>query len=346
MMERQESALRNNPPVPSADEVLQEVTRLLSDAPRWIVLSHGNPDGDTLGTASAFVVIGKKMGKSVIWGGPSHIPQMYRFLEGADDYVPELLLSSLPVRMDDVVIVLDTSTRARSVEDLSLVPQGVPVVNIDHHEDNERFGSVNWIDTAASATGELGWLLFRSWGTPLPLNAAEGLYIAISTDSGNFSFSSTTARTHEAAAALLASGVAPEKMNALVRDTRTLGGVHLRGRALGRTIRKGSSVAISWLEQKDFLETGSEPSETENLVNELLTIQGVLFAVLFTENPDNVRVSMRSKGSVSAAQIARACGGGGHPQAAGCRLPLPLELAMKKVEELLEQAYDVRSASR
>ena len=201
MMERQESALRNNPPVPSADEVLQEITRLLSDAPRWIVLSHGNPDGDTLGTASAFVVMGEKMGKSVIWGGPSHIPQMYRFLEGADDYVPELLLSSLPVRMDDVVIVLDTSTRARSVEDLSLVPQGVPVVNIDHHEDNERFGSVNWIDTAASATGELGWLLFRSWGTPLPLNAAEGLYIAISTDSGNFSFSSTTSRTHEAAAA-------------------------------------------------------------------------------------------------------------------------------------------------
>lgn len=338
--------MRPTEPLSSTESRVQKIAGLLRDAHRWVVLAHVNPDGDTLGTGSAFVSTGRRLGKTVLWGGPSAVPEGYRFLAGTKDYVPDLLLVALSPRKGDVVLSLDTSTRDRSVRDLAVLAEGVPLVNVDHHEDNERYGSVNWIDPSASATGEMGFLLLHALQEKLSLEAAEGLYVAIATDSGNFTFSSTTPRTHEIAGALIASGVSPERMEALIRNNRSLGGLHLRGHALGRAVRVGSSSAMTWLERRDFDETKGDPSETENLVNELMTLKGVLFAVLLMEEEKDIRASLRSRGPLSAAAIARSFGGGGHPQAAGCRLPLPLEAARKTMASLLEDADALRPVAR
>ncbi len=338
--------MRLTEPLPSAESPLRTISGLLRDAHRWIVLAHVNPDGDTLGTGSAFVSTGRRLGKTVLWGGPSVVPEGYRFLAGTRDYAPDLLLAPLSPGVGDVVLALDTSTRDRSVRDLAVLAEEVPLVNVDHHEDNERYGSLNWIDPSASATGEMGFLLLRTLQQELSLEAAEGLYAAIATDCGNFTFSSTTARTHEIAGALVASGVSPERMEALIRNNHSLGGLHLRGRALGRALRVGPSAAMTWLERRDFDETEAEPSETENLVNELMTLKGVLFAVLLTEEEKDIRASLRSRGLLSAAAVARSFGGGGHPQAAGCRLPLPLEAARKTMIALLEDADVLRPFAR
>ncbi len=274
------------------------------------------------------------------------MPDSYLFLAGTDGFLPGLTLGSLSLCRDTVVVALDTSTAARSVADLSGIPEGVPLVNMDHHHDNEGFGTAVWVDPTSSSVGEMCWMLLRSWGIPIPLEAAEALYTAIVTDCGNFAFSCTMPRTHQAAADLLSLGVAPEKIDQLIRCSRTMGGLRLRGRALERVRSVGSFAAVTWIGKTDFLDTGSNPAETEFLVNELLTVRSVSFAVLFIEDDDCVRASLRSRGALSASEIAHAFGGGGHPQAAGCRLPLPVSEAVASLTALLEEKNDtLRSAS-
>ncbi|HPE64577.1 MAG TPA: DHH family phosphoesterase, partial [Synergistales bacterium] len=162
--------------------------RILSEASEWIVLSHVKPDGDALGSASAFASVGRKLGKTVVWGGPDEYPSRYLFLEGSGEFRPNLKLSSLALTEGSVVLALDTSTRARSVEDLDALPENVPLLNVDHHADNELFGTVNYVDPSSSSTGEIAWLLLREWGIPLEIDVLEAVYTALATDCGNFRF--------------------------------------------------------------------------------------------------------------------------------------------------------------
>jgi len=327
-------------------EETSKIIPLLAGASRWILLSHTKPDGDTLGCGSALWSVARSLGTDVVWGGPDPVPESYMFLAGTDSFIPGLLVGDLCPDRNSAVVVLDTSTAARSVADISGLSGDVPVVNIDHHQDNEGFGTAVWVDPSSSSVGEMCWLLLRSWGVPIPSEAAEALYTAIVTDCGSFAFSCTTPRTHQVAADLLSLGVAPEKIDQLIRCSRTMGGLRLRGRALERVLSVDSFAALTWIEKNDFRDTGSSSSETEFLVNELLTVRSVSFAVLFVEDDDCVRVSLRSRGALSASEIAHAFGGGGHPQAAGCRLPLPLSEAVKTLTTLLEEKNDaLRSAS-
>jgi len=335
--------MNDRPPLPEG-ELITGIIRILSEADRWIVVTHCKPDGDTLGSGSAFLALGESMGKKVAWGGPDPFPETYEFLYGSDRYVQGIAPDALAPKKGDAVIVLDTSTRERSVPGIDFLPETVPVVNIDHHHDNERFGSIAWVDASASSTGEMCWLLFKTWGAALSPEAAEALYTAIVTDCGNFTFSCTTSRTHEAAGDLLECGISPEKLDCMIRCSRSTEGLHLRGRALERIFPVGGTAACTWLTLQDFIDTGSDPSETEGLVNELLTLRSVSFAALLVEEEDKVRASFRSRGGISAAKAAHRFGGGGHPQAAGCSLPLPLEEALQSVADLLEDTDGLRTS--
>lgn len=323
--------------LPFPEEPTGEIIDLLSAAGRWIILCHIKPDGDTLGTGSAFWSLAQSLGKEAQWGGPGPIPEKYLFLPGAGEYRPGLTINSLSLSSRDAIVVLDTATADRSVEDLHMVPVGIPLINIDHHKDNERFGTALWINPEASSVGEMGWVLFQNWGIPVVKEAAIGLYTAIATDCGSFTFSNTTPLTHRAAGDLLSLGVSPEKIDQLLRLSRTAGGLRLQGRVLERIKLIDGFAAISWIERKDFYETGSNPEETEFFVNDLLTIQSVTFAALLTEGEDGIRASFRSRGKIPAAEIARTFGGGGHPQAAGCKLASPLDRSMGDLIALLEK---------
>ncbi len=308
----------------------------LSGASDWIVLSHVKPDGDALGSASAFASVGRILGKNVVWGGPDEFPSRYSFLAGAAAFRQNLKLSALSVTEKSAVVVLDTSTRARSLEDISELPPFVPLVNIDHHADNEMFGTINYLDPFSSSTGEMVWMLLREWGVSPGVEVLEALYTAIITDCGNFAFSCTTERTHSIAADLLAGGVSPARMDELIRCNATLPGLRLRAIALSRVFAAGGWAAFTWLRRDDFVRTRSERADTEFLVNDLLTLKGVSFAAFFVEDEECVRVSLRSRGAVEAAEIARVFGGGGHPQAAGCKMPLPLSDALESIRSLVE----------
>ena len=325
--------------------IIPAIIEVLEKAPSWVLLTHIKPDGDTLGSGSAMYTLGLSLGKNVSWGGPDLFAAGYSFLAGSDKYIPGIDPGKLLDKWGGAAVVLDTSTEERSVPGIRDLSLSYPVINIDHHLDNEKFGSLNWIDPSASSVGEMLWRLLSHWGIPFPLSAAEGLYTAIATDSGNFTFSATTGATHRAAGDLLSRGVSPEKIENLLRSNRSLSAMHLWGRAYERTEIHSSFAAVTWLARKDFSETKSAPSETEFFVNELLTLRGISFAAFLVEEEDAVRVSLRSKGDLSAVEIARIFGGGGHLQAAGCKLPLPLEEAKMTLLQRLNEKNALRTAA-
>lgn len=328
----------------SFEEIQSAVIDILEGAPAWIILTHVKPDGDTLGSGSALYSLGASLGKKVFWGGEDPYPRGYSFLPEAGSYITGIDPGELLHREGGAAIILDTSTEDRSLPGVRALSEKFPVINIDHHGDNELFGSLNWIDPAASSVGEMVWSLLSFWKKDYPLKTAEGLYTAIVTDSGNFTFSSTGEKTHRAAADLLSRGVAPEKIEDLLRSNRSLSSLHLWGRAFERAEIHSSFAGVTWLFREDFAETGSAPSETEFLVNELLTLRGITFAAFLVEEEDAVRASLRSKGDISAVEIARTFGGGGHLNAAGCKIPLPLESAKDTLVELLEKLNALRAA--
>jgi len=307
---------------------------VIEAAKRLILISHVKPDGDTLGSASAFFSVGTEIGKQCRWGGRDPFPGMYAFLPHAQKYEQIESLGEFAPTQGDVVIALDTSTRDRSVTDLDLSPV---LLNIDHHHDNSLYGDIVRVDSGASSTAELLWNIFSS--APIPLisyEAAFSLYVGVATDSGSFSFSCTTSRTHMAVSGMLEKGVRPAEVNRLLNYNRSYAKMRLWGLALSRITVKGTA-AMTWLVDADFRNFGADPSETENLVNQLLLIRDVELALLLIDHREGVRVSIRSEGAVSAAAIAHRFGGGGHPQAAGCTLSGTLSSATDRLFSAIDE---------
>ena len=321
--------------------LLKETIQALEGAPSWVLFTHLNLDGDATGAATALYEAGLALGKDVRWMGPdAEVPSSFLFLPHTEKYI-----SQTEYRFDEkdvLYVFLDSANETRSVDGFQHRASDTLIVNIDHHEDNSLFGVINCVDPASSSTSELLWHLMTAGGWPITRRIADCLYVGIIADTGNFAFSNTSERTHLAAADLLSRGVNTARIDGLIRQKRSLAGMRLWGIALERVSCWGpeEQFAMSWLSREDFDRTGAVSADTSLLVNQLLIVQGVRFAVLLTEDNDNVKVSFRSReGIVASATVARALGGGGHPRASGARLPAPLEEAVRTVREAVDKAY-------
>lgn len=319
-----------------------EIAALLDGSEHWFLLSHVKPDGDTLGSASAMYEAAKMRGKSVSWAGPSGVPVAYDFLPNIKNYVKSgwIDLAKFAKGQEPLFVCLDTSTKERTVGGLH---QFWKILNIDHHADNSRYGTYSHIQPKISSTCELIWDFMNNTGWEISSEIATGLYTGIMTDTGNFSYSCTKESTHSAAADLLARGADPSSINLSVSGNKTIENVHLWGIAMSRVRHFGENrkVAFTYLSLDDFQSTGANQSDTEFLVNQLLLIRGVEFAVLLSEDVLETRVSIRSVpgGHVGAASVARRLGGGGHELAAGAVFDRPMKETLPIVLSEIEEAY-------
>lgn len=326
-----------------SSDLLSEVARTLESAPSWILFSHLKLDGDALGTATALFEAGTALfDKRVRWMGPDPVPPSYFFLPHTDEYLAqkEYCFDSDA----DLYVFLDSANEDRGVKGLQNRSPSTVVLNIDHHGDNSLFGTLNCVDAKASSTSELLWHIMKTAGWTITPRIAECLYTGIVADTGGFTFGNTTATTHEVAADLLRRGVDPSRISSAMHQNRSVEGMRLWGLALTRIFCWGdhSQFALSWLAREDFNRTRALVSDTEMLVNQMLLIRGVRFVMLLMEDEDEIKVSFRSKeGIVTAASVAHRLGGGGHPRAAGARLPLPLDLnkVIPTLREVVEKAY-------
>ena len=320
---------RMNDRTPASVSRLTEALEALEKSRQWILLSHEQPDGDTLGCASALFSRAKRIGKPVRWAGPDPMPSAYSFLPWAEDYES---IANLSPEEGSVLVFIDTTSPGRTLPILD--PGGTFTINMDHHGDNSLFAKVNLVDPNAGATAEIVWELLKGMRLSLAQDEAMALYTGLVTDTGRFGYSCTTPTSHRVAAELLEAGVSPEIMDRLLYCNWTPQALRLRGRAFSRMeYDRERGFALSWLSRSDFEETGADYSETEGLSSDLLRIGDSRFSALLVENDSSVRVSLRSRGDFSAAELAHRHGGGGHPKAAGMRLPLPIDAAVETLRE-------------
>ena len=209
-----------------------------------------------------------------------------------------------------------------------------PVVNVDHHHDNTRFGTINYVVDEASCTAEIVWDLMRRLEVELTLEIAEALYVGLVTDTGRFMYENTGPVAHLMAADLIEAGVDVHDIYRRLYEGVPEPKLALLTRALGRMQRfDGGRLTFARLTRTDFAATGAEDSYTEGIIDHLRAVEGTKVAALARELPcDNKRgaskVSLRATdGAVDVSLIARAQGGGGHRQAAGFATDLdPAEL--------------------
>jgi len=193
------------------------------------------------------------------------------------------------------------------------------VLNIDHHPDNRRYGTVDWIDPSAAATGEMVFDLVRALGLRVTPAVALNLFTAIHTDTGSFRYSNTTPRTFRIAAELAAAGADPALVSDRLYQQRAGDSLVQLGEVL-RRVEISDDGQVAWLCVPRGL-VSREFLEAEDLVGYPRSVRGVKVAVLFSEEaPGKIKASLRGKGDVPVNAIAHRFGGGGHENAAGCTL--------------------------
>jgi bifunctional oligoribonuclease and PAP phosphatase NrnA len=301
----------------SRDQALGE----LRAARKLIVVTHENPDGDALGSLIAMQEILTTLGKDCVMfidAAEFPLPHEYRFFP-----LPGLV-SVPPVDLDErTTVFLDCGNLERNPAEALRRP-GAHILNIDHHHDNTRFGTVNLVEPEASCTAEIVWDLMHGLGVAPSPTIAEALYVGLITDTGRFMYENTGPRAHLMAAELIAFGVDVHGIYRRVYEGVPYGKLVLLARGLAKVQRyDGGQLTITELNAQDFSESGAEESYSEGVVDYLRAVEGTRVAALIRERSGDHdgsprKVSLRATDDrVDVSQIARAVGGGGHRQAAG-----------------------------
>lgn len=306
-------------PAPEREQVLSEIR----EARKFILVTHENPDGDALGSLVGMQRVLSALGKdSVMFMDADEfpLPYEYRFfqLEGLVSTPPADLL-------ERTVVFLDCGNIDRNPADV-VKRDDAHILNIDHHHDNTRFGTVNLVVEEASCTAEIVWDLMRGLGVAATPDIADALYVGLVTDTGKFMYENTGTRAHVMAAELIEAGVDVNAIYRRLYEELPYAKLELLGRGLARIQRfDEGALTFTCLTRDDYEATGAEESYSEGVIDHLRAVQGTRVAavareILAVDNVPPVRkkVSLRSTdGAVDVSVIARAGGGGGHRQAAG-----------------------------
>jgi bifunctional oligoribonuclease and PAP phosphatase NrnA len=315
--------------------MLSQVVELIEAKRKFAITSHVRPDGDSLGSSLGLYWLLKALDKDaeVIMRDP--VPHAYQKLPGAKDVrvTPDADAGY------HAVFVIECSDISRPGL-LNLEKQNV--VNIDHHATTALFGSINWIDSTASACGEMIYNLAKALGVRVTKEIAECVYTALITDTGSFHFSNTTERTFKVASELLRTGVKPAKTAEAVFASYPWSRIQLMGAVLS-TARRDATGRVAILRHSLEMQHTAEASDedADGFVNYPLTVGEVEAVAMLKEfEPGVYKTSLRSKGEVNVAKVAEMFGGGGHRNAAGCTLRGTWEEAEEKIIALLQDAVD------
>jgi phosphoesterase RecJ-like protein len=227
------------------------------------------------------------------------------------------------------IVFLDCGNIDRMPVDF-LQEDGLHILNIDHHHDNTRFGTVNLVCPVASCTAEIIWRLSKELDVEITPGIADALYVGLVTDTGRFMYENTSAEAHRMAAELIEAGVQPHQVYRRLWEDLPFRRLQLLQRALASVERyDDGSVTIAHLTKRDYEETGALETDSEGVVDHMRAVEGTRVAVLVRELLSEDRQGMRkvslraTDGRVDVSRVARSFGGGGHPQAAGFSTPVP-----------------------
>jgi bifunctional oligoribonuclease and PAP phosphatase NrnA len=301
---------------------------------RFLITSHARPDGDSIGSQLAMAYALDALGKDVRLVNADPAPLHYMEFPGLE----RIEIARAVERSDaEVVIVMESGDLERTgVDGL----EGRFTINIDHHQGNTFYGSLNWVDESAAACGEMVYDVIEALGVPLTIEIATHVYLAILTDTGSFHYSNITPRTFGICARLVNAGVNPAAMARRVFDQNSFGKLRLIGALLAQMeLFADGRLAVMHLDDAIMNATGTTYNDTEGLINLPLTAREIQAVVFFKLGADgDIHVSMRSKYDVDVRTIAARHGGGGHKNAAGFKVKGPLSAVREGILQELDAA--------
>ena len=307
-----------NGSLPSREDVL----RAIRGADRFCLTTHERPDGDAVGSLAAMQQVLASLGKDAVAFLPADefpLPYEYRFikLDGLATEPPADLGSR-------TLVYLDCGNIDRTpAEQLRRDDGAATILNIDHHHDNTRFGTINHVDPQSSCTAEIVWDLMHGLGVEPTKAVADALYVGLVTDTGRFMYENTGPRAHEMAAELMEQGVDAHAIYRRLYEGIPQGKLELLARGLSAVERfDGGLLTLTQLTRDDYRSTGADESYSEGVVDHLRSVEGTAVAGLvrdqLSDGTPARKVSLRATDDrIDVSRIARAGGGGGHRRAAG-----------------------------
>jgi phosphoesterase RecJ-like protein len=293
--------------------VLSQVVELIENKSTFGITTHIKPDGDGVGSSLGLCWLLRSLGKSAEVIVHGDVPPAYKSLPGADEIRD---VKSIDAQYDAIFVIECSDLSRPGIAGLD----SEFTVNIDHHATSEHFGTINWIDSTASAVGEMIYNLCKAIGGRVTKEIAECVYMALVTDTGSFHFSNTTDRTLKVASELVKAGAKPAAISETVYNNYPWSRIELMRQVIG-TIKRHDDGRIASMRQTLEMRkiAGAVDGDNNGFVNIPLAAREVLASIYMREiGGDKYRVSLRSKGDINVARVAEKFGGGGHANASGC----------------------------
>jgi phosphoesterase RecJ-like protein len=319
--------------------MFQQISDLIGRYRVYLITAHERLDGDALGSELALYHMLRQMGKEATIYNQDGTPENYQFLAGSDRITHELP----PLEAFDAAFILDCSELERvgkEAEKIAAIPH---LVNIDHHYSNGGFCETRLIDPLASSTGELICRLLAHMGFAATGEMATCLYTAILTDTGGFRYGNTGRESLRAAADLVVCGASPQWISENVYEAYAPAKIRLLAAVLPTLIlEEGGRVGSLTITQRALETAGASHDHAEGFVDFPRSIRGVKISILYAELPDGrFKLSLRSKGNVNVAQIAGVFGGGGHINAAACRMKGKIDAIHRRMLEAIRTSGEL-----
>ncbi|MBP7415521.1 MAG: bifunctional oligoribonuclease/PAP phosphatase NrnA [Pyrinomonadaceae bacterium] len=315
--------------------MLSQVVELIETKHTFGITTHIKPDGDGVGSSLGLCWLLRSLGKEAEVMVRGDVPPAYHNLPGADEILD---VSSVNGKYDAIFVIECSDVDRPGIEGLDKQF----TVNIDHHSTSEHFGTINWIDSTASAVGEMIYNLCKAIGGRITQEIAECVYLALVTDTGSFHFPNTSDRTLKVASELIKAGARPAKIGEAVYNNYPWSRIELMRQVLG-TVKRDESGRIASLRQTLEMQdsAGAIDGDNNGFVNIPLAAKDVVAVVYMREvEQGKYRCSLRSKGDINVAKVAEKFGGGGHKNASGLGIEGDWDEKESEIVAALREAVD------
>ena len=275
-----------------------------------VLVTHINPDGDTISTALALYIVLKRMGKKVhLYNQSDDLPIRFDFLPNFERF------KTILPKSYDLLISLDSADFKR----LGIEKVKCPIINIDHHKSNTNYGDYNIVDPKRPSASLVLYDFLVANSELISRDVATCIYTGLASDTDFFIHRGVDKDVFKIASVLVEKGADPVKVGENLRERDSLAKLRLTELFLKSIeLKKDASIGVGIVTQSDFLKSGALKSDSDHLVNILISLATVKLALFLRELEDgNYKFSLRSKGDLDVSKIALKYGGGGHQNAAG-----------------------------
>lgn len=312
-----------------------KIIAAINEGQSFLITAHARLDGDALGSELALFLMLSDLGKKTIVYNQDDTPEHYCFLPGAENIVHELG----DIGQYDVGVILDCSNLERVGKKSAQIGKIKTLINIDHHISNGGFCLLSMLDGQASSTGELLYRLMREMRCNMTKDICTNLYAAIITDTGGFRYSSTHQDTLRVAGDLVENGANPQWISENIYESDSPARLKLLAKVLKTmSLDLENKVGSLFVTQEALHQTGASLDHTEGFIDIPRTVKGIDISVLYTQLENKYfKVSLRSKGQINVEKVAKKFGGGGHVNAAACRIMGNIETIKLQILEAIKE---------